>query len=219
MNMDASFQDGKRVINFYSRREEVANAATHGLGVCAALAAIPILCVFAYGLGARTIICVLVYAVTLLAMYSFSTAYHISCDNRWKLFLRRLDYCSIYLLIAGTYTPLLALTVGGILGWGILTVLWVTAAFGIAVKCLTMKECGGLSLYLYIAMGWGGIACMKALWVGMTSTGIFCMFAGGLAYTVGIIFFLNERPYSHTLWHLFVMLGTILHFIMVLTLL
>ncbi|MDD3886129.1 MAG: hemolysin III family protein [Victivallaceae bacterium] len=219
MNIDASFQDGERVINFYSRREEVANAATHGFGICAALAAIPILCVFAYGLGARTVISVLVYAVTLLAMYIFSTAYHIACDDRWKLFLRRLDYCSIYLLIAGTYTPLLALTVGGMLGWGILIGLWVTAAFGIVVKCFTMKECGGLSLYLYLAMGWGGIACMKALLTGMTSAGIFCMFAGGLAYTIGIIFFLNERQYSHTLWHLFVMLGTMLHFIMVLTLL
>ncbi|MDD3154390.1 MAG: hemolysin III family protein [Victivallaceae bacterium] len=219
MNMDASFLGGERVINFYSRREEVANAVTHGLGVCAALAAIPILCVSAHGLGARTVISVLIYAVTLLAMYSFSTAYHISCDNRWKLFLRRLDYCAIYLLIAGTYTPLLGLTVGGKLGWGILAGIWGIAAFGIVVKCFTMKEFGGLSLYLYIAMGWGGIACIKALWTGMTPAGISCMFAGGLAYMIGIIFFLKERQYSHTLWHLFVMLGTILHFIMVLTLL
>lgn len=209
----------KQLIHFYTRREEVANAITHGVGILAALAAIPILCVSAREQGALSITSVLIYAATLLAMYLFSTVYHILRDDRWKLFFRRLDYCSIYLLIAGTYTPLLILTVGGKLGWGTLIALWCIALFGIAVKCFTMKECGGLSLYLYLTMGWGGIVCMKSLWTGMTPVGIFCMFSGGLAYTLGIIFFLNERQYSHTLWHLFVLAGTILHFLMVLTLL
>ncbi len=207
------------VINFYSRREEIANTITHGLGILIALAAIPILCVSACDSGVRSLLTVLTYGITLLAMYLFSTIYHGVCNQRWKRFFRRLDYCAIYLLIAGTYTPLLLLTVGGKLGWGVLIGLWSLAAIGIALKCITMKNCGGLSLYLYLTMGWCGIFCMRSLWTGLSSTGVFCMFAGGLAYTVGIIFFLSNRPYSHTLWHLFVLAGTLFHFLMVLTLL
>ncbi len=203
------------VIHFYTPQEEFLNAVTHGFGSLAVIAGVIALIIFASSAGASTISAVSIYGFTLLAMYLSSTLYHAATDDRWKLFFRRLDYCSIYLLIAGTYTPLMLLTVGGAWGWGILIAVWSLAAIGITVKCFTMKECGGLSLYLYLIMGWLCILCIRTLFSSMNTPAIIFLLAGGAFYTAGIFFFVKEKNYFHLIWHFFVLGGTISHFLMV----
>ncbi len=203
------------LINFYSPREELVNTVTHGFGAVVVLTGIVLLGMSAHASGTLMLISVMIYGFSLLSMYVASTLYHAATNDRAKLFFRRLDYCSIYLLIAGTYTPLMLLAVGGAWGWGILIAVWMLAGIGIAIKCFTMKECGGLSLYLHLLMGWLCLLCIRSLFSGLTTLGLVCMIAGGVFYMAGILFFLDERPYRHTIWHLFVLAGTSSHFITV----
>lgn len=200
------------LINFYSPREELLNTISHGLGAVAVLTGIVILGMAAHASGTLMLISVLIYSFSLLTMYVSSTIYHAAKDDRMKLFFRRLDYCSIYLLIAGTYTPLMLSAVGGAWGWGILIAVWALAGIGIVIKCFSMKEYGGLSLYLHLIMGWLCVLCIRSLFSGLTTAGLICLIAGGLFYMAGIVFFLDERPYRHAIWHLFVLAGTTSHF-------
>jgi len=203
------------VIHFYTPQEEFLNAVTHGFGSLAVIAGVIALIIFAGSAGTPAISAVSIYGFTLLAMYLSSTLYHAVTNDRWKLFFRRLDYCSIYLLIAGTYTPLMLLAVGGAWGRGILIAVWSLAAIGITIKCFTMKECGGLSLYLYLIMGWLCLLCIRTLFCGMSTPAIALLITGGAFYTAGIFFFTSNRPYRHAVWHFFVLGGTISHFLMV----
>lgn len=203
------------LINFYSPREELINTITHGLGTVVVLTGIVLLGMSAHASGTLMLISVMIYGFSLLTMYVASTLYHAATNDRAKLFFRRLDYCSIYLLIAGTYTPLMLFAVGGAWGWGILIAVWTLAGIGIIIKCFTMKECGGLSLYLHLLMGWLCLLCIRSLFSGLTTLGLICMIAGGVFYMAGILFFLDERPYRHAIWHLFVLAGTSSHFITV----
>ncbi len=214
MNMNSTELSDTQ-INFYSLREEFWNALTHGFGGLAVLIGMIFLGWSAYGSGLKIFIPVLIYGCSLFALYMASTFYHAVSNARWKLFFRRMDYCAIYLLIAGTYTPLMLFAVGGPWGLGILIAVWCLAGIGITVKCLTMKECGGLSLYLYLIMGWLCVLCIRSLFLGLSTPGMSYLVAGGVFYSAGIFFFLSERPYFHSIWHLFVLLGTSCHFLMV----
>ncbi len=205
--------------HFYSPREELVNAVTHGAGAVAVVAGMVLLGVSVSGSGWLTLAAVAVYSVSLLAMYLASTLYHAVSDLEWKAFFRRMDHCAIYLLIAGTYTPLMLLAVGGAWGLGILIAVWALAGIGIAMKCLTMKKCGGLSLCLYLTMGWLCMLCVRPLFLGMSTPGLVFLIAGGVFYTAGVLFYVNKRPYFHAVWHFFVLTGSTLHFLTVWTLL
>lgn len=206
------------LLNFYTRKEERANALTHAAGALVAVAGLVLLGILAGRAGWLPLTAAMIYGGTLLAMYLSSTVYHAVCDDRWKLFFRRMDHCAIYLLIAGTYTPLMLLAVGGWKGWTLLSVTWGLAVAGIAVKCVSMKSFYGLSLVLYLGMGWLCVLIVRTLIAGMTTAGFAFLVAGGLLYSFGVIFYLINRPYSHTVWHLFVMGGSFMHYLMVLQL-
>lgn len=211
--MNAS-SSAETLIHFYSRHEERLNAISHGLGSLAALGGLVMLTITARSSGNTLRLgSVLIYGASLLAMYLASTFYHAARSDRWKLFFRKLDHCAIYLLIAGTYTPLMLLAVGGAKGWGVLIAVWTAAVLGIIVKCFTLRDYRGLSLYFYLLMGWLCVLCIHSLWLGMSGAGMACLIAGGVFYTAGVFFFISERPYFHAIWHVFVLAGTTSHFL------
>jgi channel protein, hemolysin III family len=203
------------LLNFYSRNEERANALTHAAGALVAVAGLIVLGIQAGNSGWLALTATMIYGGTLLSMYLASTAYHAVRNDRWKMFCRRMDHCAIYLLIAGTYTPLMLLAVGGWKGWTLLLVTWTLAVAGISVKCVSMKSFYGLSLVLYLCMGWMCVLIVRTLIATMTTAGFAFLVAGGLLYSFGVIFYLINRPYSHTVWHLFVMGGSAMHYLMV----
>lgn len=148
-------------------------------------------------------------------MYLASSLYHAAANERQKRLLRRADHCSIYLLIAGTYTPLMLLAVGGNWGRWMLIAVWLLALIGIAVKCFSVTKFKKISLVLYLIMGWLCLLCIRQIFAGLSTPAIVLLITGGVFYTVGILFYINHRPYAHAVWHLFVLGGTISHFFMV----
>ncbi|MGB5817599.1 MAG: hemolysin III family protein [Thermoanaerobaculia bacterium] len=198
--------------------EEIANSVSHGVGLLAAVVAAPILIVAAVWRGsAAGIVSASVFAATVVVLYTTSTLYHALPESRAKRVLRVLDHGAIFLLIAGTYTPFTLGVLRGAWGWTLFGLVW-----GLAVAGLVLKAAGGvrhpvLSTSLYLAMGWLVLIAVKPLWDRVPMWGLFWLLAGGLAYTVGVAFFAAERiRYSHFVWHLFVIVGTVCHFIAVL---
>jgi hemolysin III len=198
--------------------EEIANSVSHGVGLLAAVAAAPILIVAAVWRGsAAGIVGASVFAATVLVLYSTSTLYHALPESRAKRVLRVLDHGAIYLLIAGTYTPFTLGVLHGAWGWTLFGLVW-----GLAVAGVVLKAAGGvrypvISTSLYLAMGWLVLIAVKPLWDRVPMWGLFWLLAGGLAYTVGVAFFAAKRVrYGHFVWHLFVLVGTVCHFIAVL---
>lgn len=204
-----------------SRDEEVANAVLHGVGLGLAVAALVVLVVFAvnYG-GGKHVAAFSIYGVTLVLLYLASTLYHIFPRGKVKDIFRILDHSCVYLLIAGTYTPLALIGLQGALGWTIFGVVWGIALMGIVYKIFWIKKYIVLSTLLYIAMGWLILVAIKPLIGNVNTTSLVFLGAGGLAYTLGTIFYgLQRLKYNHAVWHLFVLGGSICHFFMVLYLL
>ena len=157
---------------------------------------------------------VAIYGATLLFLFGVSTLYH-STRGRAKAVLRKLDHCAIYLLIAGTYTPFALVTLRGAWGWSLLGVAWGLAAFGIAQEFFFGKGARIVSLAIYFAMGWMGLAALQPLAAGLGPAGLAWLIAGGTLYSGGIVFYaLDERKrHFHGVWHLFVLAGSAAHFV------
>ena len=199
--------------------EEVANSVSHGLGLLAAIAALPVLIVAAAQDGsASTVVGASVFGATMVLLYLTSTLYHAVPEGRQKQLLQVLDHGAIYLLIAGTYTPFTLGVLRGPLGWTLFGLVWCLAAAGVAIKAIGGANYGRVSTALYLGMGWLGLIAIKPLWLNLPGWGFFWLVAGGLSYTLGVVFFvLDERVrYTHFVWHLFVLTGTACHFIAVL---
>lgn len=199
--------------------EEIANAASHGLGALLALAALPILVLRAQRHGATAdVVGAAVFALSMLLLYAVSTLYHALPNSfrggRAKAWLLRLDHAAIYIFIAGSYTPftLGVLSTGG--GWALLAVVWAAAAFGVAIKLLNRLRHRLISTGLYLAMGWVVLLAAGPLVARLPATGLTLLVAGGLSYTLGAFVFLldNRVRYSHFVWHLFVIGGSTCHF-------
>lgn len=201
----------------YTALEEVLNAVTHGIGAALAVAALVILLVMAPK-NAGTILCNTLYGVTLFVLYIVSTLYHALGINRAKKVFRILDHCSIFLLIAGTYTPISLLIIGGTAGWVLFGCIWGAAVFGIVLNAIDMKRFSKLSAMCYLVMGWAVIFAVKPLVQAMPAREIVLMVAGGIAYTAGaVLYHMGKRiKYIHSVWHLFVLAGSILHFFTIL---
>lgn len=200
-------------------REELANALTHGVGFVASLVGFPILVLAAASRGERSaLIGVSVFGATLVALYAASTLYHAVSHPTLKQRLRVLDHACIYLLIAGTYTPFTLGVLRGRWGWTLFGIVWTLAALGVLFKVLF----GGgamakLSTAVYVAMGWVVIIAIKPLIAAMDSAGLMLLIAGGLLYTGGVVFYVDQRrAWSHPVWHLFVMGGSVCHYFAVL---
>ena len=194
-------------------REEQANALTHGVGgLLAAVAVAGLLIAASRGGDPWRIVTLAVFGVTLMTVYGLSTCYHLVRRPRLKVVLRRFDHAAIFLLIAGTYTPLMLVPLGGAWGWVLFGVVWSMAAVGLTLKLCCFDRFGWTQLGLTLVMGWLIVLAAPVMIPALSTAGLLWLAAGGLAYTVGVGFFLWERlPYSHAIWHLFVIAGSGCH--------
>ncbi|WP_373070430.1 hemolysin III family protein [Gemmatimonas sp.] len=202
-----------------SVREELANAVTHGVGLVLSLIGMPILVLAALDRGERlTVIGASVFGATLIALYAASTLYHAIPHPRIKQRLRVVDHAAIYLLIAGTYTPFTLGVLRGTWGWTLFGIVWTLAALGVLFKVVFGSGAmAKLSTAIYVAMGWVIIIAIKPLMASMESAGLMLLVAGGLCYTGGVIFYVDRRrAWTHPVWHLFVMGGSLCHYFAVL---
>ena len=199
--------------------EEIANAITHGIGLLLSIAGFVVLLVLAALRGtAWHIVACSIYGTTLICLYAASTLYHAVISPRVKRALRIFDHSAIYLLISGTYTPFLLVSLRGPWGWSLFGVIWGLALAGVLFKFWFVERFAILSTAVYIAMGWLVVIAAKPVITHLSLTAIIWLLAGGLAYTGGVIFFAAKRiPYSHAIWHLFVLAGSICHYFAILS--
>lgn len=197
--------------------EEVMNAVTHGVGTLLAVAGLVLLTVLAYLHGSIWhIVSFSIYGTTLVLLYLASTLYHSFTNERVKRIFKILDHSAIYLLIAGTYTPFTLVPLHGVLGWTVFSLVWGLAIIGIVLKVFFAGRYKVLSTLCYLGMGWFIVIAIKPLLATVPALGMIWLFAGGLFYTLGSVFYLWKRlPYNHAIWHLFVLAGSISHFIAV----
>lgn len=200
-------------------REEVANALTHGLGTVASLAAGLVLIVLASAHGdGRQLASAIVFSCSLVLLYGASTAYHASTRPLVKRRLKILDHAAIYLLIAGTYTPFTLVSMRGAIGWSLFGVVWALAALGVVFKLFYTGRFERTSTLLYLGMGWLVVIAAVPMMRSLPAATLAWLVAGGLAYTVGTLFYISRRlPYAHAIWHLFVLGGSSCHFVAVFT--
>jgi len=202
----------------YSTAEEIANSVTHGLGIVLSIAGLAVLTSFASVFGsAWHIVSCSIYGASQILLYTASTLYHSIPLPRAKAVLRQLDHAAIYLLIAGTYTPFALVNLRGPWGWSLLGVVWGLALVGIGMQARLMKQSRLITTLPYVAMGWVVIVAIKPLMASVAPGGLTLLVAGGLAYTVGAVFYVWKRlPFHHAIWHLFVLAGSTLHFFAIL---
>lgn len=201
-----------------SPAEETASTLTHLVGALLAAAGLVLLVAYAaMAHDVRRIVAVSVYGASLVLMYSASACYHRVNHPRLKRSLRILDHASIYLLIAGTYTPVLLISMRGSWGWSLFGVIWTLACAGVVLKLFFVERFALLSTAVYIAMGWLVVIAAKPLFASVPHGGVAWLVAGGIIYTAGVIFYLWEHlPFNHAIWHLFVIAGSACHFLAVL---
>ncbi|HKG20451.1 MAG TPA: hemolysin III family protein [Blastocatellia bacterium] len=194
--------------------EELLNSITHGLGLALSIAGFLVLLVLSIIRGdAWHIAGCSVFGVTLIFLYGASTLYHSFKALHLKRVLRILDHSAIYLLIAGTYTPFTLVNLRGPWGWSLFAAVWILAALGIVFKVFFVDRFAVVSTVIYLLMGWLGIVAIKPILALVPPGGFVWLVAGGLAYTVGIVFFACRKvPYNHAIWHLFVLAGSICHY-------
>jgi hemolysin III len=199
--------------------EELANSISHGIGTVFALIAAPILIVAAFNAGdIYAIVGSSVFAASMIILYLSSTLYHALPFKRAKKAFQIVDHIAIFLFIAGTYTPFALGVLRGAWGWTIFGLVWSIALAGIMLKLIFGAKYPKISTAIYLSMGWLAIIAIMPLIDSVLPWGLFWIIAGGAAYTIGVIFFVldTQLPYAHFIWHLFVLLGTICHFIAVL---
>ena len=198
--------------------EEIANSVSHGIGLLAALIAVPFLISAALERADPAgIVAASVFAITMVLLYVSSTVFHALPPNRAKRIFQILDHSAIYLLIAGTYTPFTFGVLRGGWGWTLFGLVWVMAFTGSVFKILGGVRYTMFSTWVYLAMGWLVLIAIEPVWTLVPKWGLFWLFAGGIAYTAGALFFMAERiRYFHFVWHLFVVMGTACHFVAVL---
>lgn len=196
------------------RGDELASGVSHGVGLLAAIAATPLLIVGAAARGgAADIVGGSVFGASMVLLYFASTAFHFSRDPRLRGRLQKLDHAAIYVLIAGTYTPFTLGVLGGPWGWTLFGLVWGAAAVGIATKLIAGVRWPRASLWAYLIMGWLVVIAIVPLTTRMEGRGLVWLVLGGLAYSLGAVFY--ARPalrHSHFVWHLFVMGGSTCHF-------
>ncbi len=201
----------------YSLGEEIANAITHGVGALLSIVALVILVAIAavWGTGWH-LASAIVYGVTMFLLYMASTLYHAITHVKARHVFKIIDHAGIYLLIAGTYTPFTLVTIRDDGGWWLFTIVWALAAAGISLEAFWVYRPKWLSAIVYLCMGWLAIFAIRPLMDNLEPGGIQLMIAGGLAYTLGTVFYVLKRvKFMHAVWHLWVLAGSALHFLAV----
>jgi hemolysin III len=196
--------------------EEVANTVSHGVGALLSAGGAALLIGKAVVSGSsRAVVGMSLYGASLIALYVASTVYHAAKDPAWKKKLRIMDHCSIFLLILGTYIPIALLTLGGSLGWVLIAVNTALAVLGIALKMIDLNRFAKVSILLYALMGWLVMPAFKTVVHVIPAAGVMLLLSGGVAYTAGIGFYKSGKHYMHFVWHLFVLLGSVLQYLCV----
>ncbi len=199
----------------YTLGEELVNAISHGCGAVLGIAALCLCVIRAYmNHISYGVVSSYVFGLSLVILYTMSCLYHSFKPNNAKRVMRIFDHCTIFLLIAGTYTPFTLISLRGAIGWTLFGIIWATAIFGIVINAIDMERFTTLSMICYLTMGWAIIFAFKPLMKAVSMGGIKLLVAGGIAYTVGaVIFGIGSKiKYMHSLWHFFVLAGSILHF-------
>jgi hemolysin III len=196
--------------------EEKLNAISHAIGAVFGIAALTLLVTCNTSKTDWSLFSVIVYGISIIILFSASTFYHAVKGERRKHYFRIIDHISIYLLIAGTYTPVLLISLEQSLGWTLFYLVWGIAGFGVILKLFFTGKFEVFSTVLYLIMGWLIVFDFSNLSEIIHPNGILLLFAGGLAYTLGIVFYAIEKiPYNHVIWHLFVLAGAVFHFFMI----
>jgi|SRR5690348_4243536 len=202
-----------------SREEEIANSISHGVALAAALAGTPFLVIHALRHGDAAFVAgTCVFSATMIVLYLSSTLYHAITIGKAKQLFKVIEHSAIFLLIAGTYTPFTLGVLKGAWGWSLLIVIWCLAIAGIMLKIFVKANHPVFSTALYLAMGWLALIASDPLFTKVPPPGLLALFAGGLAYTAGVVFFVTDSRlrYGHLVWHLFVIAGTTCHYFAVL---
>ena len=198
----------------YSLAEEIANSITHGLGALLSVAALTVLVTLAaQQLDVWRVVSFSIYGATMILLFLSSTLYHSFQNPGVRKVFKTMDHCSIYLLIAGTYTPFLLVTMRGVLGWVLFGIIWGLALVGIVIKVALGPGYKKFSVVTYLVMGWLVLFASKELFENLAMGGIYWLVAGGVIYTVGVVFYLwKQLPFNHAIWHLFVLAASMCHF-------
>ena len=199
-----------------TKLEEQLNAWSHGIGVIFGIIALIALVIYSDSSKPWSLFSVVVYGVSIIILFLASTLYHTVRGKKRKHYFRIIDHISIYLLIAGTYTPVLLIALIHSLGWMLFWIVWCIVAFGVVLKLFFTGKFEVLSILLYVVMGWLIVFDFSNVFEAVGSKGVLWLFSGGFLYTTGIIFYAIQRmPYNHVIWHLFVLGGAICHFFMI----
>jgi len=195
--------------------EEKLNAITHGVGAFLGIIGLGFLIYYDTNKTPFSLFSVIVYGSSVVILFTASTLYHLAIDQKKKYYLRITDHISIYFLIAGTYTPVLLISLIESLGWILFYLVWTITALGIVMKLFFTGKFEVFSTLMYLAMGWLIVFDLSSL-ADKINEGMVFLIAGGVAYTVGVVFYTFERiPYNHVIWHLFVLIGAFCHFLMI----
>ncbi|MGN0707448.1 MAG: hemolysin III family protein [Faecalibacterium sp.] len=206
--------ENKKVVRKQTTGEELANTLSHGAGALAALVgAVPLIRRAALSGSVTAVFSLGIYAASLVLLYTISAVYHGARRPKVKHILQILDHCSIFLLILGSYLPMSLLVIGGRIGWALFLGVAALAVVGIILNAISLERFGKVSLILYALMGWLALFALKAIVAALPPLGLFLLVAGGVVYTVGIVFYKSQGHYMHFVWHLFVLAGSILHYL------
>lgn len=199
----------------YTLGEELISSISHGFGAAFGIAAL-VLCIIKSVIAgdAWMVVSSCIYGGTLIILYSMSTIYHALAKNKAKKVFRILDHCSIFLLIAGTYTPYTLVAIRGPVGWVLFGIIWASAVVGIALNAISVQKFKIFSMICYVASGWAVIAAARPMAAAIPLRGIILLLLGGVAYSIGAVLYTigKKIKYMHSIWHFFVLAGSILHF-------
>ncbi len=198
--------------------EEVLNAVTHGVGAVLAVIGTVMMLLKAMDHGLLNVVSVAIFGGSMILLYLNSCLYHALPQSKGKQVFQVLDHCSIFLLIVGTYAPICLVTLGGAFGLTIFGINLACGLLGILLNAISLKRWKRVSMVLYIVMGWLGVLAFPLILRRLTTVGFVFLLLGGIAYTVGVVFYRQkEKPYRHGIWHFFVLAGTVLQFVTVYT--
>jgi hemolysin III len=208
---------GQAVLPRYGFGDELASSVIHGIGIVLSIAGLAVLVMHASSHGTGSdVLASAVYGISLIMLYTASTLYHSIRAESARRVLRTLDHIAIFLLIAGTYTPFTLIALRGTWGWSLFGIVWSLALLGTALELGLLKRYRRLAVLLYVAMGWVGIVAFRPLLAHLQTGGMVLLLAGGAAYTLGVPFYLwRKLPYHHSVWHFFVLAGSVLQFLAV----
>ncbi len=208
-------------ISHYSFGEQIANTITHGLGIFFSIAGLAVLVTLAITKGnIWHLVSFSVFGASLVILYTASTLYHSIPKQSFKKLLKTIDHCAIFLLIAGTYTPFLLVSLRGVWGWSLFGIIWGITLFGSAIKIMFIYKFQKTFLGIYLIMGGLIVIASREIIANVEPTGIFLIAAGGLTYIMGVPFYIWKKlPYNHAIWHVFVLAGSGFHYFAVLTIL